>query len=784
MIRPFLPATWIFAAALLCAASAVAQPVFTQHVPADAVVVISWQGTEEAGDAYDQSRFKAFLDETELPARFGRVFGQLVENAGPDPDTEVLGSFFSEVMPAAIARPWVFYVGPLVLDDRGRDPMPSLGFLIDPGDGEAGEAIERWLIEQFEKVEDQPGAQLIEYGDLLGIVLGRPFLNPDDPDKAAAIKDHAKFQGMIGGLGEAPMLVGYLDADAGRDMILEATLLDEDQAAHDTAKRVMAALGLEQLHGIALTGSFDQRDWVQRMFIDAPAPRTGIPAFLAGRPLTEDTLATLPQAATWFRSMHLDPAEVLGLIRDAMDATGDEQTILEFEEGLQKGSEAVGFDIEEDLLDAAGPRWTIYSEPGFGSIAGFYPGIALMHEPDEPDTVDASLVKFKDWLNAQMQQQGTPFQIASMEMGELTIHSFAFPMAQPGWAIQDGTMYAAASAMAITAAHTAKTSDGPELIDTDDYQAVRKRLLQLAGNPDAEPTGLMYADLPKTSMPMYQSYVAMIGMMGGVMGRGAGGAVNFNELIPPYNAMQKHLAPAGDVLWADEKGLHFVSVSPFPGATLLSPDAALSTGFGMPVMAPPMMFGVMIPAMGAARRSARMVTSMSNVRQLSMGLMTYAADNDNQWPDDLPTLVEKGYIRNAQVLLSASSGIELPDDFDQREPQEQRDWLLLNSSYVLIPGKEEVNDIDSTKATIFEKPDHAISNRVAIGYGDGHVETHTLEEAEALIKKQTGKSIDELVEAAEARAAEGTPDALAKIKAEREKLLEEIRARRAQRDTP
>jgi len=783
MTRPFFHVTWVLAAALLGATPATAQPVFTEHVPADAVVVVSWQGTEEAGEAYAQSRFKAFLDETELPSRFGHVFGQLVERAGPDPDAEVLGSFFRDVMPAAIARPWVFYVGPLVLDDRGRDPRPSLGFLIDPGDGDAGRAIERWLIEQFEKVEDQPGAQLIEYGDLLGIVLGRPFLNPDDPDKPAAIRDHARFNDIIAGLGEAPMLVGYLDADAGRDMILEAMLLEEDQASHDTAKRVMAALGLDKLHGIALTGSFDQRDWVQRLFIDAPAPRTGIPAFLAGQPMDEDTLATLPESATWFRSMHLDPAGVLGLIRDAMDATGDERTILDFEQGLKEGSEAVGFDIERDLLDPAGPRSTIYNEPGFGSIAGFYPGIALMHEPDDPAKVDASLLKFKDYLNAQMQNQGAPFQIASMEMGELTIHSFAFPMAQPGWAIQDGTMYAAASAMAITAAHTAKTGDGPKLIDSDAYQAVRKRLRQLAGAPDAEPTSLMYADLPKTSMPMYQSYVAMVGMMGGVMGRGAGAPVNFNELIPPYNAMQKHLTPAGDVLWADDAGLHFVSVSPFPGATLLSPDAALSSGVGMPTMMP-MMFGMMMPAMGSARRSARMVTSMSNVRQLSMGLMTYAADNNNQWPDDLPTLVEKGYIRNAQVLLSASSGIELPDDFDQREPQEQRDWLLLNSSYVLIPGNEQANNIDSTKATIFEKPDHAISNRVAIGYGDGHVETHRLEESEALIKKQTGKTIDELVEAAEARAPKGTPDALATIKAEREKLLEEIRARRAEKAKP
>jgi len=777
MTRQFLHANLAAVVALLCATTAVAQPVFTQHVPADAVVVVSWQGTEEAGEAYAQSSFKAFLDETQLPSRFGRVFGQLVEQAGPDPDTEVLGSFFRDVMPAAIARPWVFYVGPLVLDDRGRDPRPSLGFLIDPGDGEAGRAIERWLIEQFEKVEDQPGAQLIEYGDLLGIVLGRPFLNPDDPDTPAAIKGQDRFNDIIAGLGEAPMLVAYIDADAGRDMILEAMLLEEDQAAHDTANRVMSALGLDKLHRIALTGSFDQRDWVQRLFIDAPAPRTGIPALLAGQPMDEDTLAALPDSATWFRSMHLDPAGVLGLIRDAMDATGDERTILDFEQGLKEGSEAVGFDIERDLLDPAGPRWTIYSEPGFGSIAGFYPGVALMHEPDDPAKIDASLLKFKDYLNAQMQNQGAPFQIASMEMGELTIHSFAFPMAQPGWAIQDGTMYAAASAMAITAAHTAKAGDGPKLIDSDAYQAVRKRLRQLAGAPDAEPTSLMYADLPKTSMPMYQSYVAMVGMMGGVMGRGAGGPVNFNELIPPYNAMQKHLTPAGDVLWSDDAGLHFVSVSPFPGATLLSPDAALSSGVGMPTMMP-MMFGVMMPAMGAARSTARQIQTSTQARGIHQGMVVHAQSNDGKMTDDLYELLDNNMF-TVEYALSPQSGIKEPADFDRWPKEKQRAWLQRNASFVLVPGLTE--DFDTTMPAVIHKPEHSNGRRIAVAFNDGHVQALSIDEAEKIVKEKTGKTIDELIEAVESKAPEGTPDALATIKAEREKLLEEIRARRAEK---
>ncbi len=783
MTRPAFATTVATALALLTTWTAYAQPVLTQHVPADAVLVITWQGTEVAGDAYAQSRLKAFLDETELPARFGRVFGQVIATAGNDDQTRMLGSFFSEVMPAAVARPWVFYVGPLVLDEGGRDPMPSLGFLINPGQGEAGEAVEKWLVEQFENIQDQPGAQLVEYGDLLGIVLGRPFLNPDDPEKVAAIKDHAKFNAILKGLGEAPMLVGYLDADAGREMILEAVMLEQNQSSHDTTRRVMAALGLDQVHALAFTGAFDERDWVQRMFIDAPTPRKGIPAFLAGQPMDPQALAALPQTTTWFRSMHVDPAQVLALIRASIDAGGDEETLIDFEQGLKQGSETVGFDIEKDLIDAAGPRWTTYSEPGFGSIAGFYPGIALMNTPDDAAAVDAALIKFKDWMNAEMQNNGAPFQIASMQFGEQTVHSFAFPMAQPGWSIHGGTMYVAASAMAITAAHTAKTSDGPKLVDTAEYQAVSQRLMRLAvarGAGKVPPSGLMYADLPKSSMAMYQSYVAMVGMMGGFMA-GQGGAVNFNELIPPYNALQKHLTPAGDLLWADDDGLHFVSVSPFPGATLLSPDAVMSTGVGMPALMPMWMIGVTMPAMGDARGAARQAGSMSNARQLSMGLFIYAADHNDKLPDDLIVLYEKQYLANAEVFLSPSTGIRLPEDFADFTEAKRRDWLMLNSSYVYLPNENAMNDVDSTRITIVEKPGHARRDRIVAAFGDGHAEMLTADQAAEKIKKQTGKSIDELVKAAEARAPEGTPDVLAEARAEREKLLEEIRARRAQR---
>jgi len=161
--------------------------------------------------------------------------------------------------------------------------------------------------------------------------------------------------------------------------------------------------------------------------------------------------------------------------------------------------------------------------------------------------------------------------------------------------VHDGRFYFGTAAQPITTAAMNADSDGPGLAGSEGYKAVRARLAKLSG--DAEPIGLMYADLPWSAMGMYQSYATILNTWNGFM-RGFGGEElpDLNELLPPFNAIQPHLIPAGDILWADDKGLHYASVQPFPLATLLSPDAAISNGGGLPMLSPMWLFGMGISA--------------------------------------------------------------------------------------------------------------------------------------------------------------------------------------------
>jgi len=48
-------------------------------VPSDALVYVGWQGIDELGETYTQSRLKAVLDVTEIAKLFNELLPALIE---------------------------------------------------------------------------------------------------------------------------------------------------------------------------------------------------------------------------------------------------------------------------------------------------------------------------------------------------------------------------------------------------------------------------------------------------------------------------------------------------------------------------------------------------------------------------------------------------------------------------------------------------------------------------------------------------------------------------------
>ncbi len=141
------------------------------------------------------------------------------------------------------------------------------------------------------------------------------------------------------------------------------------------------------------------------------------------------------------------------------------------------------------------------------------------------------------------------------------------------------------------------------------------------------------------------------------------------SILPPLNKLEAQLAPSMSSSWVDETGWHYRAVSPFPLADLLGGEQALVTTGG------PALVAVALPAMAKARQQAMAVQSMSNLRQIGLGAITYANEKGGALPQDLGTMMP--YIMNPAVfLMPQHEHAPLPAN---AKPEELATWVNQNS---------------------------------------------------------------------------------------------------------
>lgn len=135
------------------------------------------------------------------------------------------------------------------------------------------------------------------------------------------------------------------------------------------------------------------------------------------------------------------------------------------------------------------------------------------------------------------------------------------------------------------------------------------------------------------------------------------------------------------------------------------------------------------PLLGQSREQAKRVASMSNLRQIALGCLLYAEENERKLPPNLQVLVEKGYIKKPEILESP------------RKPK-----AFKGPSYVYIPGLE--TRIDKTHVIIiaYENPAFC-SDRISAAFLDGHVKAMDQAEFMERLKetyKQLGREMPEI----------------------------------------
>lgn len=140
--------------------------------------------------------------------------------------------------------------------------------------------------------------------------------------------------------------------------------------------------------------------------------------------------------------------------------------------------------------------------------------------------------------------------------------------------------------------------------------------------------------------------------------------------------------------------------------------------------------GLLLPSLGAARRSSRQMKMTTQARGIGQGLYLYAEENKGRYPDRVSQLVEENYI-SADYLISPNSKTRLPSNFNEFSQQKQNEWIDQNSSFKLLVGGERAGGIDSQK--IVGYMEHGESKGVSVARGDGSASYESVDEVQELI---------------------------------------------------
>lgn len=153
-----------------------------------------------------------------------------------------------------------------------------------------------------------------------------------------------------------------------------------------------------------------------------------------------------------------------------------------------------------------------------------------------------------------------------------------------------------------------------------------------------------------------------------------------------------------------------------------------------------------LPLVMQARARARQIKAMTHARGIHQAQVTYAQTHDRRFANDIAELYEGNYF-TAEYTLAPGSGKALPADFRQWPQERQNDWVRRNSSFILVP--DLVDDLDSEKVTVFQRPEDSAGEDMVVVFNDNHTQLVPIERARQLVREQTGKTMAQLIEGSE-----------------------------------
>lgn len=157
-----------------------------------------------------------------------------------------------------------------------------------------------------------------------------------------------------------------------------------------------------------------------------------------------------------------------------------------------------------------------------------------------------------------------------------------------------------------------------------------------------------------------------------------------------------------------------------------------------------MMVAILLPALSAARQTAREMQTVSQARSIHQEMVFHAANHSNQMPEDIGLLLAQHRL-SADHLISPFSPQPIPSDFHAWPEDQQQRWMRQHASFVLVPGAWNLTA--NRSIVLFVRPDHASPRGIVVAYSDHTAELEeNIAAIEQQLQQQTGQTLQDLID--------------------------------------
>lgn len=539
-------------------------------------------------------------------------------------------------------------------------------------------------------------------GCWLQIIAAEPAVVSAEPTAFKEVTAKLDAGGCLYGYLSTDQWLGGLSAKVGeiREFVLGLPELKGEERANvergfKLAESLIAHSGIESVAGVGLSGIAVEKGLYRTRFVlqrKPDAPRGYFGEWFGTQPHTLDALDWLPADTAWAVFGDLDLKAIWTAVQAEAHAAGLEPAVAGLTELSAGVEQATGRSLVDQLASLGG-------EVGIALVLDPNTKFKLPMPGSEQEFPEPSLAigfkvkddQFFNWVDKVLAEnpQSTHGEAPGARWRTIAVPAPLPFQVRPTIARAGDYLWLTSSDRLLEQMRKTKAGEAPGIKSTPQFQRLAKGL-PTEGNSFS----FVSQRFTETLMDVQKAVIAQ------ESGQHPGEAFPIESVQRLMGLAQKPAAFA--VGWSDAEGMQSVSQgTQEPSSVLVSSVVVAPTAVAA---------AMVLPALAKAKSRAQDVMCMNNLKQIALGLIMYANDNDDVLPKDFVSIKE--YVQTPRVFYCPQDS-QKPDlnaitwdDFDQSQ-----------CSYEFLTPGVKINDGNPSTMVIVRCKIHG-----SRAFMDGHVE--------------------------------------------------------------